>query len=374
MLHQKKKMRHRGLLFREKPATAAAGPGARPAGGASRGCRWARKWEPDRGRLRVALALLPLLLFASILLPPALTPRPPVEASTGSLDAANVVKIGILPDVDSFPFIVAQELGFFKDAGVNVKLIPFQNPIERDSALQARAIDGEVADTLAAVFARTNGLDVKITSITNGRYAILTSPKSNIKSLHDLKNVPIGLSTNTIIEYITDQLLAGAGLPAGSVAKIAIPKIPIRLQMLESGKIKAACLPEPLATVARLRGASLIADSDSMGLAPGVMIFTADAIKRKTIELRRLYEAYDRAITKINKDPGSVRHLLVEKAGFPEIVRDVLVFPHYHRPSVPAPGDVEKVLNWMIRKELIDKDQVPAYQDLVTDTLIKDIK
>ncbi|NPV53353.1 MAG: ABC transporter substrate-binding protein [Firmicutes bacterium] len=314
----------------------------------------------------IALALLVLLMAAGA----------PLEASTKSPQspgASNALRIGILPDVDSFPFIVAQELGFFEDTGVNVKLIPFQNPIERDSALQAKAIDGEVADTLAAVFARVNGLDVKITSITNGRYAILTSPKSGIKSLQDLKNVPVGLSTNTIIEYITDQLLTGAGLPASSIGKIAIPKIPIRLQMLESGKIKAACLPEPLATVARLRGASLIADSDSMGLAPGVMIFTTSAIRGKAEELRKLYEAYDKAVMKINEEPGSVRHLLVEKAGFPAIVKDALVFPHYHRPSVPARGDVERVVNWMVQKNLIEENQAPAYQDLVTDSLIRNI-
>lgn len=48
----------------------------------------------------------------------------------------ETLKIGLMPDIDSIPFIIAQEKGFFKDEGVNVELQQFKSAMDRDSALQ----------------------------------------------------------------------------------------------------------------------------------------------------------------------------------------------------------------------------------------------
>ncbi|MCL6494815.1 MAG: ABC transporter substrate-binding protein, partial [Ignavibacterium sp.] len=98
-----------------------------------------------------------------------------------SVHDTPAVKIGILPDVDSIPFIAADAKGYFGKEGVKVELVSFNNPVERDAALQSGAMDGEVGDILAAVFAVQNGLNVKITSVTNGKYDILAAPNSGIK-------------------------------------------------------------------------------------------------------------------------------------------------------------------------------------------------
>ncbi|HHY46185.1 MAG TPA: ABC transporter substrate-binding protein [Firmicutes bacterium] len=283
-------------------------------------------------------------------------------AEAGSQDASKTIRLGLLPDADSFPFIVAREYGFFDEQGVTVELIPFQNAIERDGALHSGAIDGAVSDILACAFARAGGIDVRITSVTDGRYAILASKTSKVRSLADLKGASIGLSTNTIIEYVTDRLLSRAQIPATAVNKVAIPKIPVRLQMLDAGKITAACLPEPLATVAVISGARLIATSDELGIAPGVVIFRPLAIKDKAAEIRKLYAAYTKAVEKINADPNAVRDILVQKAGFPASIRDAFVFPKYRRPVLPSKDEVETVVKWLKDKGLVKKDL--SYEDM----------
>ncbi|MFP4015532.1 MAG: ABC transporter substrate-binding protein [Halanaerobiales bacterium] len=285
----------------------------------------------------------------------------PVEAS---------LKVGILPDADSVPLIVAEEEGLFADTGYEIEIISFHNPIERDGALQAGVIDGAISDVLAAAFFNNNNQSVKITSLTNGRYILLSGRDTGVKTYQDLKGVEIAMSSNTIIEYITDRLLKNAGFSEDEIAKIAIPKIPVRLQMLESGQVKAACLPEPLASVLLLNGANKIADSTELGEAPGIMLFTEDAVKEKEGELSAFYEAYNKAVELFNNYPDSYREILITKAGFPAELEETFVFPEYDQAKLPAVETVDLVVSWLNNKGLIGKKF--TYQELVDDRFIQE--
>ncbi len=279
------------------------------------------------------------------------------------------LKVGILPDADSIPLIVAKEEGLFAATGQEIEIVSFHNPIERDSALQAGVIDGAISDVLAAAFANDNKQTVKITSLTNGRYVLLTGKNSGINNLQELKGVEIAISSNTIIEYVTDRLLKSKGFTEEDIVKIAIPKIPVRLQMLEAGKVKAACLPEPLASVLLLKGANKIADSTELGEAPGIMLFTEESIQEKEAELQAFYQAYNQAVELINEDSDSYRELLVTKAGFPKEIKESFVFPEYEQAHLPAEETVKLVVDWLREKGLIESEF--SYQDLVTDQFVK---
>ena len=57
--------------------------------------------------------------------------------------------IGLMPDTDSIPFIIAAEYGYFAEEGLEIELIPFKSAMERDAALQSGSLDGAVSDLLA---------------------------------------------------------------------------------------------------------------------------------------------------------------------------------------------------------------------------------
>ena len=87
---------------------------------------------------------------------------------TGSQSAGSgkmqELSIGLMPDTDSLPFLIAEEKGYFADEGVKVDLKPFKSAMDRDSAMQSGHLDGAVSDMLAAAFAKDGGFDVKVTS------------------------------------------------------------------------------------------------------------------------------------------------------------------------------------------------------------------
>jgi len=265
-----------------------------------------------------------------------------------------VLKIGILPDADSLPLIVAFEEGLFQEAKVDVKLVSFKTAIERDSALQANAIDGAISDLLAAAFAIQAGFEVRVTSLTDGRYGIVSAPNSNINKASDLKGVEIGLSTNTIIQYAVDSLLIKSGLESSEIKGISVPKIPVRMELLLSSALKAACLPEPLLSAAQVRGAKLVAASDDFGLHAGVILFNKKVIDTRLSDLKAFYRAYTKAALAINTNQEKYRSFLVEKALFPIEVKNSYKFVLYAIPRLPSSEDADAVFTWMRKQKLLN--------------------
>lgn len=283
--------------------------------------------------------------------------------------ARKEITIGTMPDVDSIPFIIAQEKGFFKEEGLTVHIKPFKSAMDRDSALQGGNLDGAVSDMLAVAFAKAGGFDVKITSLTSGSYKLIAGSGTDGAGLRALAGKDVAVSKNTIIEYVTDKILAESGMAEDSIHKVVIPQIPARLEMLGSGKLAAATLPEPMASVAVAKGGKLINSSEQLGINPGVMMFTAEAAKEKREELKALYRAYNKAVLFLEKESrDSYMDLVIEKGGFPPEARDALTLPKYKKAQLPDQKDIDSCMEWLKAKKLVQKQY--SYGDLVDGGLI----
>ncbi len=281
---------------------------------------------------------------------------------------SQTLSIGVLPDVDSIPIIIAQEKGFFEKEGVDVAVEHFKSAPDRESALQAGSIDGAVSDMLSAAFLTEGGFQVKMTSMTNGSYKLLAGQAMNGSA--DLSGKSIAISTNTIIEYTTDKMVAELGLTPEDVEKTAIPQIPVRLEMLKGGQIDAATLPEPLASAAVKVGAAVLGSTDSLGINPGVLLFKADVIESKNAEIEAFYRAYNSAVDYLQNAPVSdYVDTLIEEAGFPEDVREELSLPAYTTAALPSADDFDGVMAWLTEKGLIKSAY--QYDDLVSKSFVK---
>lgn len=284
------------------------------------------------------------------------------------------MKLGMLPIVDSLPFFVAQDKGYFQAEGLNVELINFPSAVERDSAIQAREIDGTLGDILAVAALNDSGTPTKMVSLglgetgKEGRFAILSSPGSGITKPEQLKNVPVAISTNSIIEYVVDNLLTGQGLKPEEIKKDAIPKIPVRYDLLMKDQIKAACLPDPLAALAESKGARLVIDDTATNLSQTVIYFRNDYLDKNSKAVTKFLKAYAKAAKDINDNPDSYRAMLVEKARVPQEAMDVFKVDHYPAPQLPQQDQVERVVQWMTGKGLLKQHY--TYEDLTRPDLL----
>ncbi|MDR0557782.1 MAG: ABC transporter substrate-binding protein [Treponema sp.] len=271
-------------------------------------------------------------------------------------EAVVPLRVGIMPDADSIPFMLARDEGLFEREGVSVELMVFANPQERDAALQAGKIDGAISDLLAAAFFAAGGFDTKITSLTDGRYGIAASSSSGIADIAGLEGKKIGLSTNTIIQYTVDAQLEKAGVPSNSYEPVSIPRMPVRMEMLLSGQIDAASLPEPLLTAAVAQGATLLSTTDAIGVDAGIMLFSKKALDARLVDIQKFYRAYTAAAEKINADPDAYRDYLVEKAAFPASVKDAYRFVRYRSPTLPDVAQIEQAFAWLKERNLLSAD------------------
>ncbi|MBU0926388.1 MAG: ABC transporter substrate-binding protein [Spirochaetes bacterium] len=286
-------------------------------------------------------------------------------AATGPLAAAPAkraepIRLGIMPDADSLPFMVAEAEGLFAANGVSVELVTFANAQERDAAIQAGRLDGAISDLLAAAFLAAGGFDMRVTSATDGRYGIAAAPGSGIADAAGLAGKRIGLSTNTIIQYSVDAITGAAGLPASGYSSVAIPKMPVRMEMLLAGQVDAAGLPEPFLTTAVQRGATLVGTTEQFHIDAAVIVFSKAVLDSRLDEVKRLYAAYATAAKRINTSPDSYRGFLVEKARFPAEVKDAYRFVTYRAPTLPAVAHVQAAISWLKARGLLSKDLVPA--------------
>lgn len=280
------------------------------------------------------------------------------------------LKIGSLPIEDTLPVLAAIQQGYFTEKGLEVELISFQSAIESQSAIQSGQLDGMITDTIVAILLNNSGLDVMITSLTlgsvpeEGRFAIVAAPGSTIKTIDDLKGKSIGIANNSIIEYVTDGLLKEAGIDPSEVTKVSVPKIPVRVEMLLSGKIDTIVVPDPLLTFAEHQGARIIAqDTESQNLSQAVVIMTGKALEEKKQALKLFYQAYAQAVKDINTNPAEFKELLVENINIPEPIADSYNLQKYPEPQLPQKQEINMVIDWLDQKGLLLRPS--SYEDLI---------
>lgn len=295
-----------------------------------------------------------------------------VAAGCGSNQAnkkeMSPLTIGLMPDTDSIPFLIAREKGYFAEEGIEVNIEQYKSAMDRDAALQSGNLDGAVSDMLAAAFSKAGGFDVKVTSFTDGSYKLIAGRDENIRSVKELSGKDVSVSKNTIIEYVTDQILAKEGMNGDSINKVIIPQIPTRLEMLQNGKLAAATLPEPMASIAIAGGSKFVTGSDELGINPGVILFTAKASEDKKQEIQAMYRAYNKAVKYLNDTPREEYiDLVIEKAGFPPAAKEALKLPKYHEAALPKDSDVTDCIKWLNEKGLV-QDKF-TYSDMVLDLL-----
>lgn len=314
--------------------------------------------------LRVAFALLSMLLSAC---GSAATPAPPGEPVT--------LKLAVIPVIDTLPMFVAQAEGLYAKQGVNANLVPVASAPERDQLLQAGQADGTLNEILSVMFFNKEKVRMQavryghMASPGSGHFFILASGKSGISGVNGLKGVEIGISQGTIIEYVTDRLLAAKGLAASEIRYLAVPKIPDRMALLASGELKAGVMPDPLAALAVQQGARIILD-DTSNPKPGasVISFRKEVIDRQPQAIKAFLAAIEEAVGRINRDPSKYGGLLAEKKIVPQsLIRSYLV-PKFPARGVPSEAEWSDVLAWAKAKGLMTAN--PAYHDSVNSTFL----
>ncbi len=273
------------------------------------------------------------------------------------------LKLALIPVLDTIPIFIAQQNGYFAEQGIQVETVPVKSPQERDVFIQTGQADGILTDLQGVGLLNKDA--VKVKAIYTARrpfpaapiFRVLASPKASIAGPADLKGVPIGISNNTIIEYLTDRILTAEGLKPDEIAKIEVGAITVRFEQLMNGNIQAAVLPDPLAQGAIAAGAKLVVDDTKYAtLSQSVLVFTADTLKAKPQTIRKFLVAWEKAVNELNANPEKYRGVLIERGRVPASIQDNYQMPPFPGRGAPSEAEVADVIAWLKAKSLIARD------------------
>jgi NitT/TauT family transport system substrate-binding protein len=294
-----------------------------------------------------------------------------LAACTGKAPEPQTLRIAVLPILDALPMYVAEDQGFFAQNGVQVEFVPVASAPERDQLMQSGQVDGMINELVSTLYynqQETRILVVRFARVATEEYPlfrILAAKDSGIQSVENLRNVPIGISEGTVIEYTTDRLLAKAGLQPEEIAKVAVPKIPDRLALLNSGELQAANLPDPVASLAIQNGATVVIDDTIYPeISHSVISFRKEVVDEQPQAIRGFLAAIEEAVKAINADKDRWSDLLTELKLVPPPLLGSYVIPDFPLASVPVEAQFADALSWAREKGLITGDL--EYTDSVT--------
>jgi NitT/TauT family transport system substrate-binding protein len=294
----------------------------------------------------------------------------------GASAEAKPVRIGVLPAADSIVLTAASEEGLFRKEGLEVEVVPFRSAIEIGAAMRAGSLDGHFGDLMNVLTQSAAGVAQSVVATTTRtnkaqrNFGYLVSPKlsDRIKSLSDLKGAGSAMSSSTIIDYLLDRMKEHEHLPADAIKNVEIRQIPVRMQMLLTGKVDTALLPEPLVTAAVKKGARVLWDDRALEEPLAVVSLKKELLDDKTVKAFRT--AVAGAAKLIEENPDKYRSLMVKKRLLPPAAADDYPMVRFSLfgtadglPPLPTEEEVNRVAKWMIGKGMIKA--MPKYQDVV---------
>jgi NitT/TauT family transport system substrate-binding protein len=152
------------------------------------------------------------------------------------------------------PTMLAQQLGEFKKAGVDVDIVQFKGGSE-----SLKAVIGGSADVVSGYFdhcvnlaAKGQHLQAFVVYDRFPGFALVVSPKHNaeINSIKDLANKKVGVSApGSSTDFFLKYMLSQNGVDPNSVGVIGVGLGASAIAAMEQGQIDAAIMLDPAVTV-----------------------------------------------------------------------------------------------------------------------------
>lgn len=233
--------------------------------------------------------------------------------SVGAARPAHAeLKVGVSDWPGWVAWYVAEQKGYFKKHGADVKLVWFANYTDSISALSAGQLDANSqtwSDTLGPL---AKGLPLKAVLVNDnsaGNDALLVGPK--IKSFAELKGKTVALEQYSVSHFVLATALAKNGLKPGDV-KITNLSAGDAAAAFIAGRVDAAVVWNPWIDqiVKSGKGRALFTSKDMPGLIPDLLVAQDKAIQGKRKELLGMVKAWFDAEKFIRAQPAEAAKIM----------------------------------------------------------------
>lgn len=272
------------------------------------------------------------------------------------------LRLGTMPTYSAAIYAVGIEKGFFEDAGVVVDLTVFRSARDRDAGATAGELDGFMTDIMGAVNLNAKGFPFMMTSREYEVFGLMAA--SDLKS-EDSSKVSIGISENTVVEFIVDTYVKE------SVEKVNILALPDRMGALLGKELDYGVFPQPFIGIIIGNGGQMTFNTESENFYPVVLVFDEDYIKDHKDSVSAFYKGYQKTITYMQENNyDDYKEALVNVGIATDENVDLFRLPvtEFGLNGVDQ-STYDLIINWMKDKELLTKEI--KFEDIYTSQFIE---
>lgn len=242
-----------------------------------------------------------------------------VVATSVSTSAYAEVKVGVSDWPGWVAWYVAEQKGFFKKHGADVKLVWFANYTDSIGALSSGQLDANSqtwSDTLGPL---AKGLPLKAILVNDnsaGNDALMVGPK--IASFAQLKGKKVALEQFSISHFVLATALAKNGMKLGDVKIVNLSAGDAAAAFI-SGKVDAAVLWNPWVNQIEKsgKGKALFTSKDMPGLVPDLLVAQDKAIQTKRKDLVGMIKAWFDTEKFIREQPAEAAKIMAKVVSMP---------------------------------------------------------
>ncbi len=212
---------------------------------------------------------------------------------------------------------VARDLGYFKDARLNVQIKRYVALGKLSEDYVAGKMQGRANLTLDMVNESLQGLNQKavlVIDYSNGSDAIVAGP--NTLALKDARGKRVAFEPNTLEEFFITWALKQVGLTLADI-HVAVANPEESAQQLAAGQLDVAVSHEPF--LSKILGSgqfhSLYSSADAPGLITDILTFRTDFLEAHPDTIRAIMQAYFRAIQFWKEHPEQADAILAKEFG-----------------------------------------------------------
>jgi NitT/TauT family transport system substrate-binding protein len=240
------------------------------------------------------------------------------QSAIPSKPEPGVIRMGIEPWIGYGPWYIAEQKGYFKKNGIDVKIVNFSTDAQRESAFVSGKTDVSNMPTHAALLFEQQGVPAKIVLLEDESLtadAVIAKPP--ITSIKDLNGQKVAYEEGTTSDILIHYALAANGMSADDIQKVPIPASDAGNAAL-AGKVSAAVTYEPYisAVLDQNKGFKRIYNAGvDPGLISDVLVAHNSMIDDNPGQIEALVKSWQEAIQFYNSHPAQAQAIITKADG-----------------------------------------------------------
>jgi len=194
-------------------------------------------------------------------------------------------------------------------------------------------------------------------------FSLIAVKGKRVSKVHQMKEKMVAISRLCITDYWCDQMVDSTEVAHQDFYRPQVNDVRLRTEMLHTGLMDAAILPEPYAAYLKKAGHKELkrtpADAPRLGVWVMQPSHKEDSYKQEQISLFRM--VYDKAVERLNagEKADSLTVILLKEYGLSPQAQDSLALPRLNCSFAPTKEEVSTAAKWLRGRHRMPRNVLP---------------